>query len=112
MSQGVEHWDGPVWVWARSSVQPPQMPLGVEHSTVLRLAQLGPSFADLADTAAAMEGVDLVITCATAVAHLAGALGSPTWLLSTPPDSQWELERDTPPWYPSVRLFRQDNLGD
>ena len=55
----------------------------------------------------------LVITIDTAVAHLAGALGKPTWLLlSAAPDWRWMLGRDDSPWYPSMRLFRQAKLGD
>jgi hypothetical protein len=64
---------------------------------------------DLAETAALMSCLDLVITVDTGVAHLAGALGSPTWvLLPYTPDWRWLLGRDDSPWYRSVRLFRQD----
>lgn len=65
------------------------------------------------DTAAIMKQLDLVITSDTSIAHLAGALGVPTWLaLSYVPDWRWLLQREDSPWYPSVRLFRQDVLGD
>ena len=68
---------------------------------------------DLAATAAIIEQLDLVITIDTAVAHLAGALGKPTWLLlSAAPDWRWMLGRSDSPWYPSMRLFRQAKLGD
>lgn len=61
------------------------------------------------DTAAAMETLDLIITCDTATAHLAGALARPTWVaLKKIPDWRWLLERSDSPWYPTLRLFRQD----
>jgi ADP-heptose:LPS heptosyltransferase len=65
------------------------------------------------DTAAVMQCLDLVITSDTAIAHLAGALGVPTWLaLANHPDWRWFLELDHSPWYPSMRLFRQPRPGD
>lgn len=65
------------------------------------------------DCAAVMAGLDLVITSDSALAHLAGALGIPTWvILRFVPDWRWGLEGDATPWYPSVRLFRQDRHGD
>lgn len=65
------------------------------------------------DTAAIMRHIDLVITSDTSIAHLAGALGVPTWIaLNYIPDWRWLLGRSDSPWYPSVRLFRQPALGD
>ena len=65
------------------------------------------------DTAAVMKNLDLVITSDTSIAHLAGALGVPVWVaLSTAPDWRWLLNRDDSPWYPSMRLFRQQQLGN
>jgi len=65
------------------------------------------------DTAAIMENLDLVIASDSALAHLAGALGRPTWLaLQKVPEWRWMLERTDSPWYPSVRLFRQREAGD
>lgn len=65
------------------------------------------------DTAAMIENLDLLISCDTAVVHLAGAMGKPVWvLLSTVPDFRWMLDREDSPWYPSVRLFRQQNRDD
>ena len=65
------------------------------------------------DTAAIMQQLDLVITSDTAIAHLGGALGVPTWIaLNYIPDWRWLLSRTDSPWYPSVRLFRQTALGD
>lgn len=63
---------------------------------------------NFADTAALVSCLDLVITVDTSVAHLAGALGRPTWiLLPYVPDWRWLLRREDSPWYPTVRLFRQ-----
>jgi hypothetical protein len=68
---------------------------------------------DFSDTAALVECMDLIITVDTAVAHLAGAMGKPVWiLLPYNPDWRWMLERDDTPWYPSARLFRQRAAGD
>jgi tetratricopeptide (TPR) repeat protein len=68
---------------------------------------------DLAETAALMSCLDLVITVDTSVAHLAGALQRPTWiLLPHTPDYRWLLGRDDSPWYGTVRLFRQDQRLD
>jgi ADP-heptose:LPS heptosyltransferase len=63
---------------------------------------------NFSETAALVSCLDLVITVCTSVAHLAGALGRPTWvLLSRTADYRWLLDRDDSPWYPTVRLFRQ-----
>ena len=68
---------------------------------------------DFADTAALMDNLDQVITSDTSVAHLAGALGRPTWvLLQRYPEWRWLLDSETSPWYPSVRLFQQKTPGD
>jgi hypothetical protein len=68
---------------------------------------------DFADTAAAIANLDLVISVDTAVAHLAGAMGKPIWLLLPySPDWRWLLERDDSPWYPTMRLFRQKTAGN
>jgi tetratricopeptide (TPR) repeat protein len=65
------------------------------------------------DSAAVMECLDLVITSDTAIAHLAGALGRPTWVvLKRVPDWRWLLDRSDSPWYPTMRLFRQKQRGD
>ena len=64
------------------------------------------------DTAAIIQNLDLVVTCDTAVAHLAGALGARVWLaLSRASDWRWMLDRSDTPWYPTMRLFRQSQLG-
>ena len=68
---------------------------------------------DFGDTAALIEAMDLVITIDTAVAHLAGALAKPVWImLPFSPDWRWLLNRDDSPWYPTARLFRQQSPGD
>ena len=68
---------------------------------------------DFADTAALVGALDLVISVDTAVAHLAGALGRPVWLLNRrDTDWRWLLERDDSPWYPTLRQFRQTQDGD
>ncbi len=65
------------------------------------------------DTAAIVSQLDLVVTCDSAIAHLAGALGVPVWLaLSTASDWRWFRDREDSPWYPTARLFRQQSLGD
>ena len=65
------------------------------------------------EIAAIMMNLDLVITVDTATAHLAGALGVPRWVpLSTISDWRWLLGRSDSPWYPTMRLYRQQNLGD
>jgi hypothetical protein len=64
------------------------------------------------EAAAVVANLDLVITVDTALAHLAGALARPVWiLLSFVPDWRWLLEREDSPWYPTARLFRQSALG-
>ena len=68
---------------------------------------------DFTDTAALIECMDLVISVDTSVAHLAGALGKPTWiLLPFVPDYRWMLEREDCPWYPTAKLLRQDETRD
>jgi tetratricopeptide (TPR) repeat protein len=77
------------------------------------VADLSPQLTDFAETAAAIANLDLVITVDTVVAHLAGAIGKPAWvMLPFSPDWRWMLERDDSPWYPTLRLFRQPKLGD
>ncbi len=77
------------------------------------IVDLSPWLTDFAETAAAILQLDLVISVDTAVAHLAGALGRPIWImLQYSPDWRWLLERDDCPWYPTARLFRQRKAGD
>jgi tetratricopeptide (TPR) repeat protein len=66
-----------------------------------------------ADTAALLPALDLVVSADTAITHVAGALGHPAWLVLTRvPDWRWQLGRSDSPWYPTVRLFRQQRLDD
>jgi hypothetical protein len=69
---------------------------------------------DFADTAAIVEGLDLVISIDTSVAHLAGAMGKPCWTLipRLHADWRWLRERSDSPWYPTMRLYRQATAGD
>ena len=77
------------------------------------VTDLSPLITDFADTAAAMQHLDLIISVDTSVAHLAGTLDKPVWaLLCFDPDWRWLLERDDSPWYPTMRLFRQTEIGD
>jgi tetratricopeptide (TPR) repeat protein len=78
-----------------------------------RITFFGDALKDFSDTAALLALMDLVITVDTSVAHLAGAMGKPVWiLLAYNADWRWLLERPNCPWYPSARLFRQSELGD
>ncbi|MFL9888425.1 tetratricopeptide repeat protein [Paraburkholderia agricolaris] len=80
---------------------------------VLPLRNLANEIRDFSDTAALVSGIDLVIAVDTGVAHLAGALGRPVWLLlSEPSDWRWMSGRTDSPWYPAARLFRQGKVGD
>jgi ADP-heptose:LPS heptosyltransferase len=68
---------------------------------------------DLTETAALVTTLDLVITTDTCIAHLAGAMAKPTWiLLPHLADWRWMEQLETTPWYPTVRLFRQPTSGD
>lgn len=78
-----------------------------------KVVDLEPLLTNFAETAAAASAMDLVITVDTAVAHMAGALGKPTWiLLPHILDWRWLYEREDTPWYPTVRLFRQHRSRD
>ena len=78
----------------------------------VRLIDLQNEQRDFADTAAIVANLDLVISIDTSVAHLAGAMGKPVWiLLFKSPDWRWLLEREDSPWYPTARLCRQSTLG-
>lgn len=78
----------------------------------VRLIDLGAELTAFADTAAIVANLDLVITIDSSLAHLAGALGKPVWiLLNKGSDWRWLLEREDSPWYPTARLFRQSTPG-
>ena len=79
----------------------------------MRLRDLTPQIADFADTAALMSCLDLVISIDTSVTHLAGAMGVPAWtLVAHAPDWRYHLERADNPWYPTMRLYRQEADGE
>jgi hypothetical protein len=72
----------------------------------------GEALKNYAETAALIANLDLVIAVDTSVAHLAGALAKPLWiLLPYVPEWRWQLDREDTPWYPTARLFRQDEPG-
>lgn len=91
--------------------------LGAASEQLLRVARpqvhdLSGEIQDWTDTAQLVEQLDLVISVDTAVAHLVGAMGKPGWvLLSEQADWRWLLARNDSPWYPSLRLFRQEQTG-
>jgi tetratricopeptide (TPR) repeat protein len=77
------------------------------------LLHFGEAINDFSDTAALCELVDVVVSVDTSVAHLAGALGRPVWIvLPFNADWRWLLDRNDSPWYPTVTLYRQQALGD
>ncbi len=77
------------------------------------IASLASEIEDFADSAAIISQLDLVICVDTAIAHLAGALGKPVWLLLPfVPDWRWMINREDTPWYPNTRLFRQSQKGN
>ncbi len=79
----------------------------------MTLIDLSDELHDFADTAALVSQLDLVITVDTAIAHLAGAMGKPAWvLLASEQDWRWLLKREDTPWYPTLRLFRQSQPGE
>jgi tetratricopeptide (TPR) repeat protein len=78
-----------------------------------QLKSLGESLKDFADTAALIANLDLVITVDTAIAHLAGAMGKPVWLMNRYASCwRWLQDRPDSPWYPTLRQFRQSTVGD
>lgn len=83
------------------------------HPDSHRLTDFTNELHDFSDTAALIANLDLVISVDTAVAHLAGSLGKPVWLLNRyNPDWRWMLERSDSPWYPSMHVFRQSKPED
>ena len=76
------------------------------------IVHLGPELHDFSDTAAALSHLDLLVSVDTSVAHLAGAMARPVWvLLPNIPDWRWMLDREDSPWYPTMRLFRQTGIS-
>lgn len=102
--------DGIQWIGLQKSDNGSPLK-GLANSQALQ--NLGDDFSDFTDTAAAIANLDLVISIDTSVAHLAGAMGKPVWLLlPQTADWRWLLNREDSPWYPSMRIFRQNRPGD
>ena len=92
-------------VWAPSTRRFSTAAIGVDF--------LGDEIVDFRDGAAILANMDLAITIDTSLAHLAGAMGKPVWvLLADVPDWRWMLEGRDTPWYPTATLFRQRQPGD
>jgi tetratricopeptide (TPR) repeat protein len=86
---------------------------GPALASMAKIAPLGQELRNFADTAALIENLDLVLSVDTAVAHLAGALGKPVWImLRYSGEWRWLLGRQDSPWYPTAKLFRQKTPGD
>jgi ADP-heptose:LPS heptosyltransferase len=75
---------------------------------------VGTGLTDFADTAAVIELIDVLVTVDTSIAHVAGGLGKPVWIMlpRSAHDWRWMLDREDSPWYPTARLFRQKADGD
>lgn len=97
--------------WGSLQVGPPVS--GIAALPADKITNLSDELSDFAETAGAILDLDLVITVDTVVAHIAGALNRPAWvLLPFAPDWRWMLDRTDSPWYPSLRLYRQPAPGD
>ncbi len=99
------------WISVQAEVRESEIPLLASRADI---RDLGSGFKDFADTAALIESIDLLVTVDTSVAHVAGAMGKPVWILLpfNPHDWRWMLDREDSPWYPTARLFRQPSAGD
>jgi hypothetical protein len=94
------------------SLQPKPGALDAITPAAAGLVDLAPELTDFGETAAAVAALDLVVMVDSSVAHLAGALGRPVWvLLPKPADWRWLRDRTDSPWYPTMRLFRQPEPG-
>jgi tetratricopeptide (TPR) repeat protein len=101
------NWIGLQKSQATAQIEVPRLP------SRLPMINWGPEFDDFSDTAAAIASLDLIISIDTSVAHLAGAMGKPVWLLLPKvPDWRWLLRSSHTPWYATMRLFRQVRSGD
>jgi tetratricopeptide (TPR) repeat protein len=100
-----------IWLCSLQSGAPPQA--DALSSSPLAIADWTSEMHNFADTAALIANLDLVITIDTAIAHLAGAMGKPAWvMLKRVPDWRWQFARDISPWYPTMKLFRQTKPRD
>ena len=98
------------FVSLQKDLRPDDSAVLAQHNQIIDLTA---HLTDFAETAAVLSCLDLVVTADTSVAHLAGAMGRPTWvMLPYVPDYRWLLDRNDSPWYPTVRLFRQDTTRD
>ena len=89
-----------------------ELRLSADRFGIVQVGDFDTSSGPFMDTAALMLNLDLVVTCDTAIAHLAGGLGVPVWVaLPRGAEWRWFEERDDSPWYPSMRLFRQRRAG-
>ena len=99
------------WISLQTEIRESDIPLLASRRDI---RELGSELNDFADTAALIELIDLLVTVDTSVAHVAGAMGKPVWILLpfNPHDWRWMLDREDSPWYPTARLFRQPAAGD
>jgi hypothetical protein len=111
LQQFVQLAEGPFeFVCVQKDVREADLPLLEQRPDIRRFCD---DLKDFGDTAALLQHMDLVITVDTSLAHVAGALGRPVWIvLSFSADWRWLLDRDDCPWYPTARLFRQPAIGD
>lgn len=102
--------DGFQYVSLQKEVRDTDLPALQSNREILHF---GEDQHDFTDAAALCAHMDVIISVDTSVAHLSGAMGKPTWvLLSYCPDFRWLLDREDSPWYPTVRLYRQETIGD
>lgn len=102
--------DGAEWISLQQEVRANDAALLAQRTDI---RHFGAQLNDFAETAALVELMDVVISVDTSVAHLAGAMGKPLWiLLPFNPDWRWLLNREDSPWYPTARLFRQPAIDD
>lgn len=98
------------WFAVQNEIRPAEAAAFRAHG---KIGFHGEALGDFEDTAALVDLMDLVVTVDTSIAHLAGALGKPVWiLLPFTPDWRWLRDRADSPWYPTARLFRQPKIGD
>jgi hypothetical protein len=110
MIAGIGDLPGVAWLGLQIDPRPEEI---VAMSRSGDFTDLGSDLGDWADTAALISALDLVVTVDTAVAHLAGALGKPVWvLLAHVAHWCWHTNPNASPWYPTARLFRQQRRGD
>jgi ADP-heptose:LPS heptosyltransferase len=104
--------DNPTYEWINLQADTTDSESQILES--IGVSQYPGSIRSFADTAALIQNLDVVISVDTAIAHLSGAIGRPTWIMLSQyaVDWRWLLDRDSNPWYPTARLFRQPKMGD